>query len=1085
MSVGAADKSGASGGGAGLGHLAIRASAGTGKTYQLTNRYLRLLAEGEKAERILAATFTRKAAGEVFERIVERLTAAAGDEAKASALGREVGVGAMGAADWGETLARLLRGAHRLNVGTLDSIYVRIAQAFALELNLPPSWGIGSALQERMLRSEALTATLDEADPQWLIEAVRLLNKGESRASVAGHVDRVIEALHGVYLDAPEAAAWLWLDEEAGGGLLGRAELAGAIEALREAEVEEAGKALATAKRADWERALEGAWGKFLTTGLPPKVMGEGVYRGKPIPGRLAALYGPLIGHAKSALLKGLADQNRASYQLVERFDGQYHERQRAKRMLRFEDVTRQLALSQLTERWEGLLYRLDARFDHLLLDEFQDTSRSQWRVIRPLAREIASNAPSSRSFFCVGDVKQSIYGWRGGEPEIFRGLESEFGGGLEVGSLRVNRRSGPDVIETVNAVFEGMAGSEALRQMPEAAGRWLSGFGRHEAHQSTLPGYCVLEVAAVEPGAANRPALLREAAERVKGLSERMAEAGGGRSIAMLTRTNASVARLIAELRRLGTAASQEGGNPLTDSPAVSVVLSLLQLSDHPSDTAAAFHVGRSPLGPAVGIGGEASNAEVREAAASVRGRLVNEGYGPVVEGWALALAASCGGRDARRLEQLAGLAWAYDESATLRPSDFVEHVRAEQVEEPTSAAVRVMTIHQAKGLQFDAVVLAELDKPLIDARPRCLVDRPEPTGEAARVSQPGNKETRALSEGLARMYEQHLQRAANDGLSGLYVAMTRAKHGLYMLVPPWGGGKGSGAKLPTTFAGAVWGSLVGEAPPSGPGIAWERGDPAWWEKIEAGSGGGRGKAGAGVEGGGTGEASAAGEGGGGMAGRVAAAAGSGRRRMLARQTPSRLAGGGRVDIAAMMRPSERAAAERGTLMHAWFERVEWIEDGEPNDSTLRAIASEAGLDPGGRDAETVERYMGQFREMLSAPAIRAALSRTRYVEGEAADDAGVEVEVARERPFATRDGERMLEGVFDRLVVRRRDGAAEAGEVLDYKTDNDSVEAIVDRYRPQLAAYRRAAGRLLGLEAGAVTTTLALLHHGTVATV
>ena len=66
--------------------------------------------------------------------------------------------------------------------------------------------------------------------------------------------------------------------------------------------------------------------------------------------------------------------------------------------------------------------------------------------------------------------------------------------------------------------------------------------------------------------------------------------------------RKNDSVARLIYELRQLDVPASEEGGNPLTDSAAVNVVLSALRLADHPGDTVARFHLANSPLGPALG---------------------------------------------------------------------------------------------------------------------------------------------------------------------------------------------------------------------------------------------------------------------------------------------------------------------------------------------------------------------------------------------------------------------------------------------------------------------------------------------------
>jgi len=73
-----------------IGHVMILASAGSGKTYALTNRFIRLLSRGVAPERIVALTFTRKAAGEFFDEILNKLAAAARDPARAASLAREI-----------------------------------------------------------------------------------------------------------------------------------------------------------------------------------------------------------------------------------------------------------------------------------------------------------------------------------------------------------------------------------------------------------------------------------------------------------------------------------------------------------------------------------------------------------------------------------------------------------------------------------------------------------------------------------------------------------------------------------------------------------------------------------------------------------------------------------------------------------------------------------------------------------------------------------------------------------------------------------------------------------------------------------
>src|SRR5438094_1026723 len=123
-------------------HQVIRASAGSGKTHQLTNRYLRLLAAGVESDGILASTVTRKVAGEILDRVLERLAKAAGDalEAKELSVHLETALGAQ--EDFAALLRRLLRSLHRARIGTLDSVYLALAGSFSLELGLPAGWSI-------------------------------------------------------------------------------------------------------------------------------------------------------------------------------------------------------------------------------------------------------------------------------------------------------------------------------------------------------------------------------------------------------------------------------------------------------------------------------------------------------------------------------------------------------------------------------------------------------------------------------------------------------------------------------------------------------------------------------------------------------------------------------------------------------------------------------------------------------------------------------------------------------------------------------------------------------------------------------
>ena len=143
----------------------IRASAGTGKTFALSNRYLVLLASGVECQSILATTFTRKGAGEILDRIVQRLSNAALSDQAAEELSKELDfvISRSRAAD---VLLGLLKNLHRLEISTLDSFFNRVAKVFSLELGLPPTWDVVEEQQIEVLRDAAVQNVLlnDQVD---------------------------------------------------------------------------------------------------------------------------------------------------------------------------------------------------------------------------------------------------------------------------------------------------------------------------------------------------------------------------------------------------------------------------------------------------------------------------------------------------------------------------------------------------------------------------------------------------------------------------------------------------------------------------------------------------------------------------------------------------------------------------------------------------------------------------------------------------------------------------------------------------------------------------------------------------------
>ncbi|NUQ61140.1 MAG: UvrD-helicase domain-containing protein [Pirellulales bacterium] len=1040
----------------------IRASAGTGKTFQLSNRFIGLIAGGAPIDTVLATTFTRKGAGEIVDRVLSRLAEAALDPQKAAALAGHVEVESVDQRRCLEILCELLRHLHRMRAGTLDSFFMQIARSFSLELGQSPVWEIIDEIAEARLQAEAIRQVLQEESTSDAVRLMNLLTKGEASREISQQLAQLVKGLYEIYLDAP-AGAWSAIPRRR---QLAQPQLEAALQALADAPLP-ADKRFSKAREGDLENARDDQWGRFISAGIAAKVAaGEAAYCKKTLEPALVAAYQPLVDHARAYLLDLIVNQTEATYRLLERFDKVYRKLKLRRHAMRFADVTKMLGGAALAERLDEIEYRLDGRIHHLLLDEFQDTNPGQWRVLGAFARRIFESGIGA-SFFCVGDVKQAIFGWRGGVAEIFDTLEEEFAG-LAPRPLNQSYRSCLAVVETVNRVFENLAENPALQKYEEASRRWAARYAKHTTVHERMPGHCrLLTARAASEG--EKPAVATQcfAARQIARLKEQMR----GYTVGVLVRKNEAVARMICALRDEGVDASEEGGNPLSDSPAVQLVLSLLTLADHPGDRTARFHLATSPLAGAIGLADYEDDRLAARVSLATRRQLAGDGYGESIHHWANALAPSCDRRDLARLMQLVELAYAYDADATGRADDFVAFVKEKRVESPTTADVRVMTFHQAKGLQFDIVVLPELDYLLRGQPPELVVGRPGPMADVEHVCRFVNKEERVvLPSSVQATFDAHQRRVVEESLCVLYVALTRAIHALYMIISP---SRENEKTLPSTAAGLLRASLHGTDPVEPETTLYECGDPQWHEKTKRKPAAESPKAEEVLD--------------------VRLAGPTGRSaRGMEYVSPSQLEGGSRVVLKNRLRLAADKATTRGTIIHKWLELIQWIEDGIPGDDQLRAAARDilaVGIDS--------SELLRQFHAMLARPQIVAVLSRATY--GKPASGAGGSAvhakkgiaqprwEVHREWSFAVRDGDTIVTGQIDRLVLLYDGDRAVGADIVDFKTDalgDDprQIEARVEHYRPQLDAYRNAAAKVLDLPVKQVSARLVFLEPGAV---
>ncbi|MGI4790985.1 MAG: UvrD-helicase domain-containing protein [Janthinobacterium lividum] len=803
----------------------ISASAGSGKTYELTNQYLRLLLErhrkvvsGEAAtlriESLLAATFTRKAAGEIFDRILKRLADAALSETGLTELRQALGEDTLSAADCQDLLLKLCRNLHRVQVGTLDSFFQRLCRVYRQEAGLSGEIRMTSPDSPRCLalQKEAIHAMLE--DMNGLEEASDLLHTLTRQKASSAIVPKLLTLLQGISetVTGAEPEHWEKLQVPIRPA---QSEIDEALSTLEAYLLTLTGTRWPGAVSGDLARFRNQQWEKFLDGGLAKPCFAETcTYYNTPIPAEQVAAYGVLLAAVRHELLTELKQQTLALRDVHTKFSANFAEARRAEGLVLFSEtpalLTRIVGDSAETAR------RLDSPLQHMLLDEFQDTSDAQWSLLKDFALQ-AALAPGS--VFVVGDAKQAIYGWRGGRAEIFDQIENDIQP-LDRGTLEKSYRSSKVVLDIVNEVFQAIEDSSVFQPTDaseknarnrETAAQWASYFKPHEAAKAlrgrvelcvspvpadpkalvTTDGDTAADDDSDDWNAAGASYHLVQCAARI---AEEITRLPPGTSVGVLVRTNKTLAQLTDLLRAKGVSVSSEGVGKIADDPAIELILSALLLADHPGHSAAAYHVACSPLAKALGLEPTdyADAAKTSAASTAIRRRILFEGYAGVLTRWAAILAPYGPERTAHRLGQIVEMADGFDALPPMRPSEFVRAVRESSAENPGAAPVRVMTINRAKGLEFDAVFLPDLEWKTRTSAKTCVVKR----ASVAAISKGASpiEAVYARPNALLQKLDPTLLALAQtdeaDEVTGmlclLYVAMTRPRHALYLYVAP-----------------------------------------------------------------------------------------------------------------------------------------------------------------------------------------------------------------------------------------------------------------------------------------------------------
>ncbi|HVY66250.1 MAG TPA: UvrD-helicase domain-containing protein [Gammaproteobacteria bacterium] len=865
----------------------VQAPAGSGKTELLIQRYLALLATVQQPEQVVAITFTRKAAAEMRRRVQKALRAAADGAAGAHAHERttlqlaRVVVERDAALDW-----TLLRQPQRLRVDTLDAFNVWLAQQLPVLADGVAAARIVDKPDDYHREAARRTVAAIAGDDATFARDLRILLRGVENdadrlsrmlAALLARRDQWLTHLGGDSATEPrpalEAALQRLVDDElAAVAALCPVALLPALAPLLRHAATFAGDTL----RAELEPWLaldrpprdgplalaawrgvaallltrEGEWRKRIAKpeGFGPehaaardrcRELLDGLRAEDAFRHALAGVPALPASRYTEPQWRNLAALRRVLLHLVAELKVLFAER----RTVDFTELAlaARRALGQV-DAPSDLLLALDRRIQHILVDEFQDTSQSQLRLLELLTA--GWQRDDGRTLFLVGDPMQSIYRFRDADMSLFLRAKQRGIGHVALRSLTLtnNFRSAPEVVDWVNSVFARVFPAE------DQLATGMAAFRPSSAVRAAAAGQFVRVTPVVS-------AAVHAEAERVVDILAAERARDPDQSMAVLVQSRTHLTGLRERLRARGWPVHAVEIDTLEEQQVAQDLAGLTRALLHPGDRIAWLAALRAPWcglswGDLEALCGDTDAPIVDLWQAPDRLARLSEDGRARLAAFVAVFGRALERRDGSALARWVELTWrdldgpdCLDDDADLHAADqfFALLANAErdgdladpadlhsllrsvqpQADPPREQGIEIMTMHRAKGLEFDTVVLLGLAREPRPDDPRALQWLNRVAGDGTEdllvvpAALPGD-DTGARLTDFVRSAERARDLAERARL--LYVATTRARERLYLVwqQPPEFAGPKTGTMLAHVWPALGVQAAAAEAPPA-----------------------------------------------------------------------------------------------------------------------------------------------------------------------------------------------------------------------------------------------------------------------------